>query len=103
MDKKKKRSLVMAILLIGVVMTLAGAVAGINNPIYLGVTIVLFVAAIMLQVRFYRCPNCDRYIGKSFYGEASCPHCRKVINPELLPVKSESTKNSNRQHKKKKK
>ena len=103
MDKKKKRSLVMAILLIGVVMTFVGAVAEINNPIYLGATIVLFVAALMLQVRLYRCPYCDRYIGKSFYGEASCPRCGKVINPELLPAKSENAKNSNRQHKKKKK
>ena len=103
MDNKKKRTLVMAVLIVGIVLTLVGAVAEINNPVYLGATIIVFIAALFLQVKLYRCPYCDRYIGKSFYGEANCPRCHKLINPELRPAKVEKPKATNRQHKKKKK
>ena len=101
MTPKKKCTIVISVIVAGIVLTLIGAIASIDDPVYLGVAVALFIAAIVLQVKFYRCPHCNRYLGKRFYTEAFCPHCHKVMNPELVPAKTASKKN-NRHHKKKK-
>ena len=101
MDANRKRSIVTAVLAVGVVLALVGVVSGTENPFWLGVTVALFILAIILQVRFYRCPHCGRYIGKSFYGEANCPRCNKLMNPELRPAKADSQRTGGKKKKKK--
>ena len=101
MNANRKRKIVTAVLAAGVVLALVGAVSGTESPFWLGVTVGLFILAMILQVRFYRCPHCGRYIGKSFYGEANCPRCNRLINPELRTEKSERKKSGGKKKKKK--
>ena len=103
MSPDQKRKIVTGVMIVGVVLALAGAVIAPENVVLLGVTVALFILVILLQVKFYRCPYCGRYIGRHFYGAANCPRCNKLINPELRKEKPESQKNHNHKHKKKKK
>ena len=101
MSSEQKRKIVTIALAAGVVLALVGLFIVPENTLLLWLTSGVFVLTIVLQVKFYRCPHCGRYIGRHFYGAANCPRCSKVINPELQKKKPEN-KNGHK-HKKKKK
>ena len=103
MSPDQKRKIVMTTLAVGVAMALVGLLIFPENTLLLAATSAVFILTIVLQVKLYRCPYCDRYIGRHFYGDANCPRCNKVINPELQKKKPESQKNHQHKHKKKKK
>ena len=101
MNPEQKRKIVTTALAVGVVMALVGLLVFPENTPLLLATSAVFVLTIVLQVKLYRCPHCGRYIGRHFYGDANCPRCNKLINPELQKKKPEGQKTH--QHKKKKK
>ena len=103
MSPDQKRKIVMTTLAVGVAMALVGLLIFPENTLLLAATSAVFILTIVLQVKLYRCPYCGRYIGRHFYGDANCPRCNKVINPELQKKKPENQKNHQHKHKKKKK
>ena len=103
MTPDQKRKIVTTALAVGVVMALIGLLIFPDNTLLLFATSAVFILTIVLQVKFYRCPYCGRYIGRHFYGAANCPRCNRLINPELQKKKPESQKNNGHKQKKKKK
>ncbi|WP_369281863.1 hypothetical protein [Oscillibacter sp. GMB15532] len=77
MSAKKKNLLVIAVAALGCTVVLAGGMLN-NDPLrYAGVALV--VSVLVLEIIFFRCPSCKRWLGRRFRPGKHCPHCGEVI------------------------
>lgn len=72
---KKQSSIYLMLIALGAVVAAIGAVRDITASTIAGMGIIL--AAMILHVVFYRCPNCGRYLDRS--DGDFCPYCGKNI------------------------
>ncbi len=77
MSAKKKNLLVIIAAVLAVRVVLAGGL--LDNDLVKPVGVVLVVSVLVLEIIFFRCPSCGRWLGRSFRPGKHCPHCGEII------------------------
>ena len=77
MSAKKKNLLVIAVAVQGCIVVLAGGLLDNDSVRYVGVGLVLVV--LVMEIVFFRCPSCRRWLGRNFRPGKHCPRCGEVI------------------------
>lgn len=63
-----------ALAVAGILVMLLGQ--GVENIVVAVLGLVLIVAGVVVQLIFWRCPSCGRYLGRPHFGSMNyCPHC----------------------------
>lgn len=70
---KTYNAVFLAILAVGLVLLLLGAVG--ENLLLLGLGLLVAFGSFVFRVIFYRCPHCGYYLGRR--DGVTCPHCKK--------------------------
>ena len=59
---------------VGILVMLIGQ--GVENILVAVLGLLIIVAGAAVQLIFWRCPSCGRYLGRSTFGDIEyCPHC----------------------------
>ncbi len=77
MSAKKKNLLVIIAAVLAVLVVLAGGLLDNDSVRYVGVGLLLAVLA--MEMAFFRCPSCRRWLGRNFRSGKHCPHCGEII------------------------
>ncbi len=74
MEPHTSRYVTYALAVAGVVIMLIGQ--GVVNILVALLGLLLITAGLAVQIIFWRCPSCGRYLGRPHLGSISfCPHC----------------------------
>ena len=59
----------------------AGTVLGLPLRIGLPLVLLLMFSGVVLSLRNWRCPACEKYLGGAFRGPRHCPNCGVKLRP----------------------
>ncbi len=77
MSAMKKYVLVIVVAVLGCIVVLAGGM--LENDLAKSAGVVLVLSVLALEIIFFRCPSCKRWLGRSFRPGKHCPHCGEII------------------------
>lgn len=77
MSARKKQTIVIAFLVVGVVLALLGRLQDPEMGRFIGVPFILL--GLVLEAALFRCPACGRWLGRSFRPGKHCPYCGEII------------------------
>ncbi|WP_312941493.1 hypothetical protein [Oscillibacter sp.] len=77
MSAKKKNLLVIVVAVLGCIVVLAGGMM--DSDLVKSAGVVLVLSVLVLEIIFFRCPNCKRWLGRNFRPGKHCPHCGEII------------------------
>lgn len=76
MNLKKTNTLVWTLSIVAAIIYFIGM--SISSNIMVWIAVLLMIATVIVSIRYWRCPNCDKHLGRL---EGSyCQHCGKKID-----------------------